>query len=541
MVSRFSILAFFISAAYAALFGRLYYLQVMQGSFYFERAQADVPGVVLADRGIIFFTDKNGKTLSAATNKEFPTVYATPNTVSDAQETAHAVAPLLNLAIPDVVKQLSKPDDQYELLGRKVPRDAADAVDALDLKGIYVRSLPERYYSQGRLAAQVVGYVGPSDTDGGLAGKYGVERFYNEQLAGSPGMKEDGVITPATPGKDLTLTLDPTIQVEAERILQNAVEKHGAVAGSVIVQEPVTGRILAMGSWPNFDPNEYQEADISDFLNPTVQSRYEPGSVMKVITMAAGIDAGKITPQTTYNDTGVLMVSGRKIQNWDLKAHGVVTMTNVIEKSLNTGAAFAERQTGHDTFLQYLRRFGFSEQTGVDLPGELKGDLGRLTERGAPAVAFATASYGQGVAVTPLEMLNAIAAIANGGILMRPYVNAELGPQELRRVISPEAAKQVTEMMISAVDKAEVAAISGYTVAGKTGTAQIPGRGGYTDEVIHTYIGFGPTEHPRFAILLKLDKPAGAPLAGTTVVPAFRDLAQFILGYLNIAPDRLAK
>ena len=348
-------------------------------------------------------------------------------------------------------------------------------------------------------------------------------------------------MTPPVAGENLILTLDPVIQVEAERILQNAVEKHGAVAGSVIVQEPDTGRILAMGNWPNFNPNEYQEADISDFMNPAVESRYEPGSVMKVITMAAGIDAGKITPQTTFNDTGVLMVSGRKIQNWDLKAHGVVTMTNVIEKSLNTGAAFAERQTGHPTFLKYMQDFGFSEKTGVDLPGELKGDLGRLMERGAPPVAFATASYGQGVATTPLEMLNAVATIANGGILMRPYVNADLGPQEIRRVISPETAKQVTDMMISAVDKAEVAAISGYTVAGKTGTAQIPARGGYTDEVIHTYIGFGPTAHPRFIILLKLDKPAGAPLAGTTVVPAFRDLAQFILGYMNIPPDRVAK
>ena len=459
----------------------------------------------------------------------------------DAQEAAHAVAPLLNLPIDDVIRQLNKSNDQYELLGRKVAPEVADAITALKLKGMYVISSPERYYSQGRLAAQLLGYVGPNSTDDGIVGKYGVERFYNDMLAGKPGSVEDGAVTPAIPGENLTLTIDPTIQVEAERILTNAAEKHGAVAGSVIVQEPDTGRILAMGNWPNFDPNEYQKADIADFLNPAVQSIYEPGSVMKVITMAAGIDAGKITPQTTYNDTGVLMVSGRKIQNWDLKAHGVMTMTNVIEKSLNTGAAFAERQTGHDTFLEYLKRFGFDEQSGIDLPGELKGDLGRLTERGAPAVAFATASYGQGVAATPLEMLNAVAAIANGGILMRPFVNADLGPQEIRRVISPGTAKQVTEMMVSAVDKADVAKISGYTVAGKTGTAQIPGRGGYTDEVVHTYIGFGPTAHPRFIILLKLDKPAGAPLAGTTVVPAFRDLAQFILGYMNIPPDRLAK
>lgn len=541
MVSRFTVLAFFITSAYAALFGRLYVLQVMEGSRYLNEAQAAIPGVALADRGSIFFVDKFGKNLSAATNKAFPMIYATPNTVPDAQEVAHAVAPIMNLPIDDVIRKLSKPDDQYELLGRKVPSDVANEITALKLKGIYVIPSSERYYSQGSLASQLLGYVGPNGTDDGLVGKYGVERFYNDMLAGKPGSVIDGAVTPPVPGENLTLTIDPVIQVEAERILENAIEKHGAVGGSVIVQEPDSGRILAMGNWPNFDPNEYQEADISDFLNPAVQSIYEPGSVMKVITMAAGIDAGKITPQTTFYDSGVLMVSGRKIQNWDLKAHGTVTMTNVIEKSLNTGAAFAERQTGHDTFLSYMKNFGFAEKSGIDLPGELRGDLGRLTERGAPAVAFATASYGQGVATTPLEMLNAVATIANGGLLMRPYVNADLGPQEIRRVISPETAKQVTNMMISAVDKAEVAAISGYTVAGKTGTAQIPGRGGYTDEVVHTYIGFGPTAHPRFIILLKLDKPAGAPLAGTTVVPAFRDLAQFIFGYMNIPPDRVAK
>jgi cell division protein FtsI/penicillin-binding protein 2 len=335
------------------------------------------------------------------------------------------------------------------------------------------------------------------------------------------------------------LTLDPNIQIEAERILVSAVERHAATGGSVIVQDPVTGKILAMASAPAFDPNAYQESPIDTFLNPAVQEIYEPGSVFKVITMAAGIDAGKITPHTTFYDEGVLTVSGRKIQNWDRQAHGLVTMTTVIEKSLNTGAAFVERQTGHAMFREYLRKFGFDEKTGIDLPGELAGDLRRLSPN-APAVAYATASFGQGVAVTALQMVNAISAIANGGLLMHPYVLAELGPREVRRVISPDTAQAVTRMMVSAVDRAEVAKIEGFAFAGKTGTAQVPDfeRGGYSDEVIHTYVGFGPATHPRFVVLIKLDKPAGAPLAGTTVVPAFRDLAQFLVNYYHIAPDR---
>jgi cell division protein FtsI (penicillin-binding protein 3)/stage V sporulation protein D (sporulation-specific penicillin-binding protein) len=260
--------------------------------------------------------------------------------------------------------------------------------------------------------------------------------------------------------------------------------------------------------------------------------------------MASGIDAGKITPETTYVDKGSVTINGRKIENWDLKthgAHGRVTMTGVIENSINTGAIFAQQQTGNETFKEYFLRFGFGEKTAVDMPGELSGDIKLLFRRDAPAVAFATASFGQGVAATPLQIVNAFSAIANKGVLMRPYVNAALAPKEVRRVVSEDTAKKVAKMMVSAVDKAEVAKVSGYSIAGKTGTAFIPDfkNGGYTDFVINTYVGFGPTSDPRFVILIKLTKPEGIPLAGTTVVPAFRELAQFLLNYYQVPPDRI--
>ena len=254
------------------------------------------------------------------------------------------------------------------------------------------------------------------------------------------------------------MTIDPNIQVEAERVLARAIETHQAVGGSVIVAEPKTGKILAMGSEPTFDPNSYGEAKLEEFVTPAVQGLYEPGSVMKVVTMAAAIDTGAVTPETTYYDSGVLMVSGRKIQNWDHKAHGTVSMTYVIEKSLNTGAAFAERKTGHAAFRIYLEKFGLAEKTGVDLPGEVRGDLRQLASN-APEVAFATASYGQGIAVTPLELVAAVSTIANGGTLFRPYVNAELEPQAVRTVLKTETARAVTRMMVSAVEKAEVAKV----------------------------------------------------------------------------------
>ncbi len=541
MPFRFSLLITAIIGAYAALFFRLYSLQIQQGSSYIKSVEAQAAGeLAIAERGSIYFTDKNGKALPVATTKDFPLVYGTPKSIEDPLETAHAVAAALDIDPEPLVSKLGKPGDNYELIERKVSGERAERVQEAAIPGIYVKSVSERFYPFGELAAHVLGFVAPNNNEDLPAGRYGLEKFYNEELAGKPGGMNKGEVVLPIAGKDIHLTIDPNVQIEIEQILDDLISKHQAVGGSIIIEDPATGKILAMTSRPKFNPNDYQKAEIGDFLNPVTQQIYEPGSVFKVITMAAGIDAGKITPYTTFNDTGVLMVSGKKIQNWDLQAHGLVTMTNIIEKSLNTGAAYAEKLTGHDNFRKYLNAFGFSDKTNLDLPGELKGDLKRLAP-GAPAIAYATASFGQGVAITPIELVNAIAAIANGGMLMRPYVNAEMNSKSLRRVIKPETAQAVTQMMVSAVDKAEVAKIDGYTFAGKTGTAQVPDfkHGGYSADVIHSYVGFGPTANPKFVILLKLDKPAGAPLAGQTVVPAFRDLAQFLVNYFNIPPDRI--
>ncbi len=269
-------------------------------------------------------------------------------------------------------------------------------------------------------------------------------------------------------GADITLTIDANIQIRAEKILTDLVAKSGATGGSVIVEDPHTGRILAMGATPDFDPNNYASSSYANFLNTNVQSQYEPGSIFKVLTMAVGIDAGKITPSTTYDDTGTAIFGKVKLTNYDLKTHGAwgpgTTMTNVIEHSINTGAIFAESKTGNATFLSYVKNFGFGDKTGIDLPGEIKSNLGILAPNAAhpyqtvPQVNYATAAYGQGVAVTPIALINAIAAIANGGVLVRPYLDAALQPQTVRRVISAHTAAQVTAMMVSAVDKAKAPA-----------------------------------------------------------------------------------
>jgi cell division protein FtsI/penicillin-binding protein 2 len=543
MASRFAILIGLLLAGYSFLIFRLYNLELVKGGYYTARAESETLASedLSARRSAIYFTDEKGGVLPAAINKDFPIIYAVPKAIEDPQEAANALAPVLNIPVDVLQKIFSKPNDSYEALEKKADSSVVTQVKNLNIKGVYADTAAERFYTMGSIASQVLGFVGPNTTDNGESGHYGIEEFYNSTL--------EGVVSGTkniAQGVDVDLTIDPNIQIEAEKILDNLVAANNATGGSVIVEDPQTGRILAMGSTPDFDPNNYGSSSIADFLNSTMQKVYEPGSVFKVLTMAAGIDAGKITPQTTYDDKGSVTISGKKLTNYDFSTHGAygpgTTMTNVIEHSINTGAVFAEGQTGNDIFTSYLKKFGLDEKTGIDLPGEVAGNLRQLKPK-APQVAFSTASYGQGVAVTPLEILNAIATIANGGTLMRPYLNAALKPHVIRRVISASTAEQVREMMVSAVDKAGVANIDGYSLAGKTGTAFIPDlvHGGYTDKVIDSYIGFGPTSNPKFIALIRIDTLPESAVAALSVVPAFRDLSQYIINYYGIPPDRMEK
>ncbi len=545
---RYLFLIITITGAYLVLFLHLYKIQLQQGNYYLGRAESQylASGLLEAKRGTIYFSDKNGNHLAVAVNKNFPIIYAVPSVMEDIPGTVQRLAALFPQTTLDLEKGLYRKGSSYYLLQRKADPGIAAKIDNEKIKGVYVGSVPERFYPFGTLAAHLLGFVGADSSGLAENGKYGLEKFYDDMLGGVSGKTDGGEIIQPHDGEDLVLTIDPNIQMEAERILGALVKDSKGTGGEVIVEEPATGKILALGGYPNFDPNNFNQGNIGDFLNPTVQKIYEPGSVLKVITMAAGIDSGVITPQTTYMDTGTLVINGRRISNYDLKKHGpygLATMTNVIEHSINTGAVFAEGKIGNQVFRNYLVKFGFQQKTGIDLPGELTGSLKPLFARGAPQVAFATASYGQGIAVTATELLSAMAAITNDGMMMRPYVNSALGPKEAGRVISASAAKQVTDMMVSAVDKADVAAIKGYSLAGKTGTAYIPDfkKGGYTDKVVDTYIGFGPTSNPRFIALIKVDGLSDTQLAALTVVPSFRDLAQFILNYYNVPPDRISQ
>lgn len=559
---------FLISSLFIFLFfgliSNIYNLQITKGPYYLAKAESQnrLSGFLEAMRGDIYFTDRSENHSPAAINKEYFVIFAVPKEIYAGGEDAVNLAaeqiastfsaPLSGtgsasggqLTKEELVTAFSSPTNQYYSILKKATQDQVNEIRNLDIKGIYIENKNFRYYPLGNLASQVLGFVSPSSDDNALSGKYGMELFFNDELTGKNGQLEGNKVVDLENGKDVVLTIDPTIQNRAETALQDLIKKYNATGGSVIVQDPKTGKIIALGNYPNFDPNNYSEYKIKDFLNPVAQSIYEPGSVFKIITMSAGLDSGKLTADTTYIDKGFIKLNGKTIKNWDYEekgAHGKTTMTGVIEGSLNTGAAHAASLIGKDIFYNYLVKFGFNQTTGIELPGEVTSDIKKL-KSSSKDVDFATASFGQGLAISPIAMINAFSAIANGGELMKPFIVADTEPQVVRRVISKEASVEAIKMMVSAVDKAYVARIPGYYVAGKTGTAQIPDfqRGGYlSDDYIHTYIGFAPAYDPKFVILIKLDKPEGAPLAGTTVVPAFRELADFLLNYYNIRPDYL--
>lgn len=537
---RLFVATIFFTLLYSLLIFHAYDLQIKKGEYYTALAESQnrMSGYLEPRRGSIYFTDKNGNPISAAINKEYPTIFAVPKDIADPEITTAELSGILGIKSEKLLSMLNKgSEDEYELLIKKASNGQVNKIRELNLKGIYVSGEEFRFYPFKTLASHVLGFVSASSEDSLSGGRYGLELYYNDELAGEEGqIKENNIINPIA-GEDIHFTIEPNIQTRAEEILFNLIQKFDAEQGMVIVQEPKTGKILAMGAYPNFDPNDFSEYKIGNFLNTNVQAIFEPGSVMKVITMAGGLDAGKLTADTAYYDSGQLTLDGYTIKNWDKKAHGKMTMTEVIEQSINTGAVFAQKLLGKDLFYNYLVKFGFGEKTGIGLPGELGGSLGNLKTTSRD-INFATASFGQGVSVTNIQMINAFSAIANGGVLMRPYLRNDQDPLVVRRVISEGAAREITKMMVSAVKKAAVAQIPKFDVAGKTGTAQIPNlkKGGYLEEYIHTYIGFAPAYNPKFTILIRIDNP-NVVLAGSTVVPAFRELAEFILNYYNVFPD----
>lgn len=542
------------------LSARLAYWQTVGRGDLLSRATDQVHSdlVVAAQRGVI--RDRSGAIL--ATTVELRSLYAIPGQMKDRDgndarsATAAALAPILGERA-DVLRAAFGSGAEWLFVRRRLPEETAVRIAALNLAGLGFEMEPKRLYPNGAVGAQILGFV----NDDGL-GQYGVEGRYDAELGGTPGrlgVARDpanrelalGLRTavPAKNGDDLTLTIDLAIQNAVERELAAVVEREKSPGGAVVVLDPKDGAVLAIASSPTYDPASVGSANGEALRDRAISWTYEPGSTMKAITIAAALDKGVVTPATSYQDVGYAVIGGRTLCNAQCKVYGPTTVTQILARSQNAGAVFVASKLGAADLNAYLRSFGFGQRTGIDLAAETGGIVRPLAEW--YPVDLGTISFGQGLSITPLQLASAYAAIANGGTLYRPYVVAtrrdadgehRTAPVEVRRVISEETSATLRTMLTTTVDAgiANAASLKGYSVAGKTGTAQIPSDDGrYVDDAyISSFAGFVPAVDPRMVVVVVLEKPQSKLLGTVPAMNTFKAIATDALRYGRVQPDR---
>ncbi|MEA1909908.1 MAG: penicillin-binding protein 2 [Patescibacteria group bacterium] len=554
-----NLLALIFAIVLMLILGRAFQRQIIEYPTFQALAQEQhlVNENIPAKRGKVLVYDPQLESYyPLATNVSLYSLNVVPTQVKQPELVAAKLMPYLeSVTHEELIQVLTSGKVWAPPLKRKVGVEEKDAILELDLDGVVFRTEEYRYYPEDNLASHILGFVNRD-----RVGQYGVEGYLTQELSGISGIAEVEKsslgsqitigrrnITLAEDGADVVLTIDRAVQYFVEKKLKESVEEHEATGGTVIIMEPNTGRIIAMAAYPDFNPNFYNEFPLENFTNSNVSLVYEPGSVFKVLTMAAGIDAGLVAPNTVYTDEGELTIGEDTIRNADLKAHGKQTMTQVLEKSLNTGAVFVVEKLGRQLFYKYLIDFGFGTITNVGLSGEVA--AGVRPFRSWPELDMASMSFGQAIAVTPMQLLASVGVIANQGKLMQPHVvdkivypsgAVSIDDKIVKEVIKPQTAQLVSAMMVNVVEKGhgKSAGVPGYRVAGKTGTAQIAkNTGGYEkDYTIGTFVGFAPVEKPRFVMLTRIDRPEGTKFAESSAAPLFGDIAKFLVNYYQIPP-----
>jgi cell division protein FtsI/penicillin-binding protein 2 len=558
---RLVFLSLILTFGVAVLVGQLVRFQVLQHAALKQEAEKqrtwEVP--VPSQRGYI--TDVGGHILAMDVVQW--NISASPPLVNDPAELAERLADLLETPASELYAKLTT-DASWVPIANGVDQEVGEAIFELHAAGITCEPHPLRVYPEGSLGCHVLGIV--NNTGDGF---YGVEGYHNQLLkgvVGSEAIEQDPggeklpipsqIHNPPKAGASLILTVDRNIQYIIEEELQRALDEYEAESGLIIVMNPSTGAILAITSYPGCNPNDFAETDLNLLADPSVSSMWEPGSIFKIVTWAAGLDSGTISPGTSIYDKGAIEVGGRIIQNWDRQGYGQVTMTDGLVHSLNTVAAFISTTMGKDRFYTYVRRFGFGTLTGVDLASEGPGMVKLPGDSNWFPSDLGTNSFGQGIAVTPMQMIAAAAAVANHGLLMKPYIVhqyivtdeqtegqrlIQVEPLTVRRVISQQTAQTLNNMLVEVIEQgATKAQVPGYRVAGKTGTAQIPTPYGYhPTDTIASFVGWAPADDPQFLVLIKLDKPKASPWGSQTAAPAFRAIAERLLTYLQIPPDSI--
>ncbi|OGG72963.1 hypothetical protein A3A38_01705 [Candidatus Kaiserbacteria bacterium RIFCSPLOWO2_01_FULL_53_17] len=568
LIVRIRFLSIVVFLGGTLLVARLFFVQIVRGEAF--RAEAGAQYVAPVEdsfgRGSIFFQNKDGsRGDEAATLKSGFTIAINPKAIPDPEALFGALSAVIpDLDSADFFLRAGKKNDPYEEIARRLPAAVATAVKKLGIPGVFILEERWRYYPNDTLAAHLLGFVG-SDGDA-LSGQYGIERYYDHVLKRE---NEDVHINffaeifanlehslfyddAASREGDIVLSVEPAVERFLGNILDAALREWRTERGGGIVINPKTGEIYAMEARPSFNPNAYGESGgFTVFANPLVENVFEMGSIIKPLTVAFGIDSGAITAKSTYYDTGTIEVSGLTIGNYDGKARGVTGMQDILNKSLNLGAVHIMQKTGKETFARYMAALGFGEETGIDLPNEAPGLLDNLETR--RDVEFATASYGQGIAVTPIAVVRALSALANGGILVTPHVaervlykvgsTREIAYDDAKRVLKKETTEEVTRMLVNTVDTALQKGrvmLPHWSIAAKTGTAQLPSPDGgyYKNKFLHSFFGYFPAYDPQFLVFLYIIDPQGASYSSETLTQPFMDTAKFLINYYGVPPDR---
>ena len=512
------------------------------------------------ERGEITF--KNGEIL-AMTEKE-PYLFVSPEEIKDKEVTAQMLAEKTGKDVASILALTKKEGSFYEIVEPSIDKAKAEEISSLALKGVHIGYKTKRYYPGESTASQIVGFINQE----GL-GQYGLEGYYDSKIKGETAVSKSEKNPwsflfklsekDSLNGASLGLTIDYNIQFMAEKLLSDGVKKYDAEGGEIIVMDPNTGAIIAMAQNPNFNPNDYQGSSMESFQNSCTQKLFEPGSIFKPVTMSTAINEKKVTPDTVFDDKlGYKQFGKYKVYNYSEKIWGPITMTEVLQGSVNTGVMYAESLIGNATFYNYLKSFGFFENTGIDLAGEVSPnstELRKALDNNTCEVCFGNTSFGQGIAITPLQMIRAFSTVINGGKLYKPYVVdtittagqvKKIQPTLIRdNVISAETSNQLRTMLVNVVEKGfgHLAKNSGYWIGGKTGTSQVPysaigiNKSGYSDHTWQTFMGFAPALDPKFIILVKLNNPTATKTSEYSAVPIFHDLAKYIFDYWQIPPD----
>jgi cell division protein FtsI/penicillin-binding protein 2 len=546
---------------------RAFYVQVLRHAYYVDLGSkqyvSSVP--INFDRGTIFFSRYQGTPVPAAQLRTTYRIAIDPTQIKDADLLYSKLVKYLPLEKVSFLEKANKKNDPYEEIAKGVKEDVVALFKAQNLKGVSYYKDNERSYPQESVGSKVIGFVGNNGKQ--VKGQYGLERYYDDVLTRNSDDKtvnffaelftdiEKNVVSNTDKEQgDIILTID----AEAERMLHStllqtqATWKSDIIGG--IIMDPKTGAIIAMDSLPSYDPNEFQQVkDASFFMNQNVSGVYEMGSIIKPITMASAIDSGAINEtKTTYNDTGFRDLNGYKVRNYDGKPRGKnTTMQAILDQSLNVGIVFLVEQLGAKRFQDYFKKFGLGSETGIDVPGEASGLTKNLDSK--VFVDSATAGFGQGIAITPIQTIRALAVLGNGGKLVTPHVvdsivyqngdiekvTEEVGDQ----VISADTSERISRMLVHVVDTALMHGadkMDHYSIAAKTGTAQMvqPGKGYYEDRYLHSFFGYFPAYDPKYIIFLFHTYPKGAEYASATLTDPFFKLVKFLISYYEIPPDR---